>query len=137
MLTSRAVHPGWLRCSFLKSSRYPRSSRLAIRAPRSAIWSSLSADGPLGGDFLDGLAGRGEIQRDKQLDDRPRWVDFARAKAELRAARIAVMAVVKALAAGHQRQQPQVGRRVVEVPVSDVVAQPVDRRRHQEHRYRR
>src|SRR5437588_6004298 len=44
----RAGHPGWLRCSSLKYSRYSRSSRLAIRAPRSAIWSSFSVDGPLG-----------------------------------------------------------------------------------------
>jgi hypothetical protein len=34
---SRAWHPGWLRCSSLRYSRYPRSSRLAIRAPRSGI----------------------------------------------------------------------------------------------------
>src|SRR5437773_2206740 len=45
---SRAGHPGWLRCSSLKYSRYSRSSRLAIRAPRSAIWSSFSVDEPLG-----------------------------------------------------------------------------------------
>jgi len=45
--TSRAGHPGWRRCSALKYSRYSRSSRLAIRAPRSAIWSSFSVDGPL------------------------------------------------------------------------------------------
>src|SRR5213594_2839531 len=32
---SRAGHPGWLRCSSLTYSRYARSSRLAIRAPRS------------------------------------------------------------------------------------------------------
>ena len=31
----RAGHPGWLRCSPLKYSRYSRASRLAIRAPRS------------------------------------------------------------------------------------------------------
>ena len=39
-------HPGWRRCSSLKYSRYSRSSRLAIRAPRSAIWSSFSVDRP-------------------------------------------------------------------------------------------
>ena len=32
---SRAGHPGWLRCSALKYSRYSRASRLAMRAPRS------------------------------------------------------------------------------------------------------
>src|SRR5437879_3419433 len=45
--TSRAGHPVWLRCSSLKYSRYSRSSRLASRVPRSAIWSSFSVDGPL------------------------------------------------------------------------------------------
>ena len=34
-LTFRAGHPGWLRCFSLTYSRYARSSRLAIRAPRS------------------------------------------------------------------------------------------------------
>src|ERR1041384_460779 len=47
MTTSRAGHPGWLRCSSVKYSRYSRSSRLAIRAPRSAIWSLFNVDGPL------------------------------------------------------------------------------------------
>src|SRR6266516_4636643 len=28
------MHPGWLRCSSVRYSRYPRSSRLASRAPR-------------------------------------------------------------------------------------------------------
>ena len=32
---SRAGHPGWLRCSSLTYAEYARSSRLAIRAPRS------------------------------------------------------------------------------------------------------
>jgi predicted Na+-dependent transporter len=47
--SSRAGHPGWLRCSSLKYAQYSRSSRLAIRAPRSAIWSLFSEDGPLAG----------------------------------------------------------------------------------------
>jgi len=33
----RAGHPALLRCSFLEYSRYPRSFRLAIRAPRSGL----------------------------------------------------------------------------------------------------
>ena len=41
------MHPRWLRCSSLKYSRYSRSSRLAIRAPRSAIWSLFSVNTPL------------------------------------------------------------------------------------------
>src|SRR4029453_12925131 len=45
--TSRAGHPGWLRCSSFKYSRYSQSSRLAIRAPRSAIWSLFTVYGPL------------------------------------------------------------------------------------------
>ena len=32
---SRAGHPDWRRCSFLRYAQYPRSSRLASRAPRS------------------------------------------------------------------------------------------------------
>src|ERR1041384_6147521 len=47
MTTTRAGRPGWLRCSSAKYSRYSRSSRLAIRAPRSAIWSLFNVDGPL------------------------------------------------------------------------------------------
>ena len=43
----RAGHPGWLRCSSLKYSRYSRSSRLAIRAPRAGIQHCFSEDGPL------------------------------------------------------------------------------------------
>jgi hypothetical protein len=58
----RAGHPGWLRCSTLRYSRYPRSSRLAIRgprrgtragvvvrAPRSEIRCTTDTDGPLAG----------------------------------------------------------------------------------------
>ena len=41
-------HPDWHRCSFLKYSRYSRSSRLAIRAPRSGIHSRNHQDSPLG-----------------------------------------------------------------------------------------
>src|SRR6266511_3760357 len=37
---SRAGHPGWLRCSSLTYSRYARSSRLAIRAPRSGSYAT-------------------------------------------------------------------------------------------------
>jgi len=33
----RARHPGWRRCSSLTYCRYARSSRLAIRPPRSEI----------------------------------------------------------------------------------------------------
>ena len=40
-------HPDWHRCSFLKYSRYSRSSRLAIRAPRSGIHSRNHQDSPL------------------------------------------------------------------------------------------
>jgi hypothetical protein len=46
--------PGWLRCSFFKYSPYSRSSRLASRAPRSAIWSLFSEDRPLGLDLARG-----------------------------------------------------------------------------------
>jgi hypothetical protein len=38
----------WLRCSSLRYSRYPQSSRLAIRAPRSEIRCTIDADRPLG-----------------------------------------------------------------------------------------
>src|SRR4029077_18748490 len=44
---SRAGHPGWLRCSSLRYSRYPRSSRLAIRAPRSGTYATIHCDGTL------------------------------------------------------------------------------------------
>ena len=44
-----AGHPGWRRCSSLTYSRYARSSRLAIRAPRSGIWYLFSGYRPLGG----------------------------------------------------------------------------------------
>src|SRR6185312_10286410 len=37
----------WRRCASLKYSRYSPSSRLAIRAPRSAIWSLFNVDRPL------------------------------------------------------------------------------------------
>src|SRR4029077_7181605 len=46
-----ALHPGWLRCSSLRYSRYPRSSRLAIRAhrcPRCATHFQLGTLGPPG-----------------------------------------------------------------------------------------
>ncbi len=45
---SRAGHPGWRRCSSLKYSRYSRSSRLAIRAPRSGTYAAIHADRALG-----------------------------------------------------------------------------------------
>ena len=45
---SRAGHPGWLRCSFLKYSRYSRSSRLASRAPRSGTYATIHRDWTLG-----------------------------------------------------------------------------------------
>src|SRR5207247_7083372 len=48
-----------------------------------------------GRDFFDGLVRLRQMQRNQQLDDRPRGVDLARADAELRAARIAVMVVVE------------------------------------------
>ena len=41
---SRAGHPGWLRCSSLTYSRYARSSRLAIRAPRSGTYATNHGD---------------------------------------------------------------------------------------------
>src|SRR5216683_4807913 len=44
---SRAGHPGWLRCSSLKYSRYSRSSRLAGRAPRSGTYATNHAAGTL------------------------------------------------------------------------------------------
>ena len=37
---SRAAHPGCLRCSSLKYGQYSRSSRLAIRARRSATYAT-------------------------------------------------------------------------------------------------
>ena len=43
----RAGHPGWRRCSSLEYSRYARSSRLAIRAPRSEIHYRFSRYRPL------------------------------------------------------------------------------------------
>src|SRR5207244_1256495 len=54
---------GWRRCSSLKYSRYSRSSRLAIRAPRSAIWSSFSVDRPLDGLHFDHLHGVWVVKR--------------------------------------------------------------------------
>src|SRR5712692_7496950 len=44
---SRAGHPGWLRCSSLKYSRYSRSSRLAGRAPRSGTYATNHVAGTL------------------------------------------------------------------------------------------
>jgi hypothetical protein len=42
--TKRAAGaPGWRRCSSLKYSRYSRSSRLAIRAPRSGTYATIHA----------------------------------------------------------------------------------------------
>src|SRR5947208_9085948 len=46
---SRAGHPGWLRCSSLTYSRYARSSRLAIRAPRSGTYATNHCYGTLAG----------------------------------------------------------------------------------------
>ena len=40
---SRAGHPDSLRCSSLPYSRYARSSRLAIRAPRSGTYATIHA----------------------------------------------------------------------------------------------
>jgi hypothetical protein len=37
---SRAGHPGWRRCSSLTYAQYARSSRLAIRAPRSGPYAT-------------------------------------------------------------------------------------------------
>src|SRR5437773_3886243 len=46
---SRAGHPGWLRCSSLTYFRYARSSRLAIRAPRSGTYATNHCYGTLVG----------------------------------------------------------------------------------------
>src|SRR5262249_53135630 len=85
-----------------------------------------------GGDLFDRLVRFGETERDEEPDDRPGRIEFARAEAELRAARISVMVVVQAFAAGQERDEADVGRRVVEVAVADVVAETVDRRRQDE-----
>ena len=44
---SRAGHPASLRCSSLTNSRFARSSRLAIRAPRSGTYVTNHAAGTL------------------------------------------------------------------------------------------
>jgi hypothetical protein len=44
---SRAGHPGWRRCSSLKYAQYSRSSRLAIRAPRSGTYATNNCSGTL------------------------------------------------------------------------------------------
>src|SRR5438128_3868131 len=59
---SRAGHPGSLRCSSLRYSRYPRSSRLAIRAPRSGTYATIHGDGTLARRrFLPGVRAAGHI----------------------------------------------------------------------------
>src|SRR5215210_4753911 len=40
---SRAGHPAWRRCSSFKYGQYPRSSRLATRAPRSGTYATIHA----------------------------------------------------------------------------------------------
>src|SRR5712691_8315201 len=55
---SRAGHPGWLRCSSLTYSRYARSSRLAIRAPRSGTYATNHCYGTLDGHGDAGSGGR-------------------------------------------------------------------------------
>src|SRR5207253_391029 len=81
---SRAGHPGWRRCSSLKYSRYFRSSRLAIRAPRSAIWSSFSVDGPL--ERRGGSESRRQIELEHpalaRTIERPRKIELADGIAE-------------------------------------------------------
>ena len=79
----------------------------------------------LGCDFFDRLVGFGELERDEQANQRPGRIDFTRAETELRAARISVVIVVQALAAGQQRQEPQVRRGVVEVLVSTAWHSPL------------
>src|SRR6185436_6988069 len=80
-----------------------------------------------GGRLFDRLVGLRQLQQDQRFDQRPRGIDLARAEAELRAARIAVVVVVQPLAAGDEREGADVGGGVVEVAVADVVAEPVDR----------
>ena len=60
----RAGHPGWRRCSSLKYSRYSRSSRLAIRAPRSGKFVSefLTRDTRARGPFRDPYEARSGVQ---------------------------------------------------------------------------
>src|SRR5207253_11475447 len=79
-------------------------------------------------DILDGLVRLGKPERDEELDDGPRRIELAGAPAEFGTPRVAVMVVVEAFAAGQEGEQADVRRRVVEVLVADVMAQPVDRR---------
>ena len=67
--TFRAGHPGWLRCSSLKYSRYSRSSRLAIRAPRSGIWSLFDRDRPLAVQAVDSGALAAKLKSQRAVFD--------------------------------------------------------------------
>src|SRR5439155_5132202 len=44
---SRAAHPGWRRCSSFRYAQYLHSSRLAIRARRSATYATYHCSGTL------------------------------------------------------------------------------------------
>ena len=73
-----------------------------------------------------------EPARRQGTDDRPRGVELRTADAELRGARMRVMVVVEALAAGEPGQQPPVGGGVLEVPAAAPVAEGVDQGRDHE-----
>ena len=62
------------------------------------------------------------MAEDQQLDDRPRRIDLAGLEAEFRTARETVMVVVEPFAAGEKRDEPEIGRGVVEVLVTDRMA---------------
>src|SRR5439155_5023936 len=68
---SRAGHPGWLRCSSLTYSRYARSSRLAIRAPRSGTYATNHCYGTLDRRALRILQREPELLRER-VDRRAR-----------------------------------------------------------------
>ena len=76
---------------------------------------------------------RDEAEPDQRPDDQPRGIEFGSHDAELRRARVGVVVVVEALAAGHPCEDARVVRRVVEVLPAVPVSDAVDERRHDEH----
>ena len=79
-------------------------------------------------DFVNCLVRMRETQHDKQPDNWPRRIDLTGAEAEFGAPGMPVMIVVKPFPSGEQRNPSDIGRRVVEVSVTDVMAETIDRR---------
>ena len=76
---------------------------------------------------VDRLVRLGQLESRQQPDHRPGGIELTALDAELRTARKPVVVVVEPFAAGQPGDESNVGRRVGEILVADVMAESIDR----------